>query len=69
MRAGKTSQPHTLETVMNLQVGKAHLYALALVARLEERLCPHQPTRYVAGVFMNITGNLSRRAFRTTLHL
>src|SRR5271168_101051 len=35
-RAGKTAQPHALEAVVNLQVGKAHLDAFALVARLEE---------------------------------
>jgi hypothetical protein len=57
--AGKTSQPHAFEAVVNLQVGKAHLDAFALVARLEERLCPHQPARHVAGIFMNIAGNLS----------
>ena len=67
--AGKTLQPHTLEAMMNLQVGEAHLDAFALVARLEERLCPHQPARHVAGIFMNITRNLSRPAFRTTLLL
>src|SRR5271170_6795224 len=67
--AGKTSQPHALEAVMNLQVGKAHLDAFALVARLEECLCAHQSACHVAGIFMNITGNLSRRALRTTLHL
>src|SRR5271154_4058631 len=68
-RAGKTSQPHALEAVVNLQVGKAHLDAFALVARLEECLCPHQPACYVAGIFMNIAGNLSRRAIGTALHL
>jgi hypothetical protein len=45
--------------VVNLQVGKAHLDAFALVARLEECLGPHQPARHVAGIFMNIAGNLS----------
>ena len=67
--AGKTPQPHTLEAMMNLQVGKAHLDAFALVARLEEGLCPHQPAGHVAGIFMNITGNLSRRTIRTAPHL
>ncbi len=50
-------------------MGKAHLDAFALVARLEECLCPHQSACHVAGIFMNITGNLSRRALRATLHL
>ena len=58
-RAGKTAQPHALEAVVNLQMGKAHLDAFALVARLEEGLCPHQPACHVAGIFMNIAGNFS----------
>src|SRR5271168_3864982 len=68
-RAGKTAQPHTLEAVVNLQVGKAHLDAFALVARLKECLCPHQPACHVAGIFMNIAGNLSRWRFGAALHL
>jgi len=43
--------------------------AFALVARLEECLGAHQPACHVAGIFMNIAGNLSRRAVGTTLHL
>ena len=31
-RAGKTSQPHAFEAVVNLQVGKAHLDAFAPVS-------------------------------------
>src|SRR5271169_1761455 len=65
----KPSQPHALKAVVNLQVGKAHLDAFALVARLEEGLCPHQPACHVAGILMNITGNLPRRTIRTTPHL
>ena len=57
--AGKTSQPHALEAVVNLQVGKAHLDAFALVARHEECFCSHQPACHVAGIFMNIAGNFS----------
>ena len=44
-RTGKTSEPHAFEAVMNLQMGKAHLDALALVTRLEEGLRPHQAAR------------------------
>ena len=58
-RTGKTSQPHALEAVVSLQVSKAHLDALALIARLEERFCLHQPACHVTGIFMNIAGNLS----------
>ena len=65
----KPSQPHAFKAVVNLQVGKAHLDAFALVARLEEGFCPHQPACHVAGIFMNITGNLSRRTIRTAQHL
>src|ERR1700730_5689732 len=67
--AGETSQPHALEAVMNLQVGKAHLDAFALVARLDECFGAHPPACHVAGIFVNIAGNLSRRALGTTLHL
>ena len=38
--AGKTAEPHAFKAAMNLQMGKAHLDALALVARLEKGLCP-----------------------------
>jgi hypothetical protein len=31
-RTGKTSQPHALEAVMNLQMSEAHLDAFSLVA-------------------------------------
>jgi hypothetical protein len=66
--AGKPAQPHALEAVVNLQMGKAHFDAFALVARLEERLCSHQSARHVAGIFMNIAGCLSYRAIGTALH-
>ena len=33
-RASETSQTHSLEAMMDLQVGEAHLYFLALIARL-----------------------------------
>ena len=33
-----TSEPHALEAVMNLQMGKSHLHALALVTRPLEGL-------------------------------
>ena len=57
--AGKTAQSHTLEAVVNLQVGKAHLDAFTLVAGLKECFCPRQPACHVAGIFMDIAGNLS----------
>jgi len=60
VRTGKAAQSHTLEAVVNLQVGKAHLDAFTLVARYAVRLCPHQPARDVAGIFMNIAGDFAR---------
>ncbi len=33
-RAGETSQTHSLEAMMDLQMRKAHLYFLARIARL-----------------------------------
>ena len=33
-RAGEPSQTHALEAMVNLQVREAHLYFLALIARL-----------------------------------
>src|SRR4029079_12579213 len=39
--AGETSEPHPLETVMDLEMSKAHLNALAFIPRFEEALCSH----------------------------
>jgi hypothetical protein len=36
--AGKTPEPRALEAMMRLQVGKAHLRPLPLMARSQERL-------------------------------
>src|SRR5256885_15187742 len=68
-RAGKTPEPHTLETMVNLQVGKAHLTALARVARFDKGFRPHEPSRNVTGFFMDSAGDLSRRHVGTALHL
>ena len=68
-RARQTPEPHTLEAMVNLQVGKAHLNALALVARFEKGFRPHEPSRNVTGIFMDIAGDLSRRHLGTALHL
>ncbi len=55
--AGKTAQPHAFKPVVNLQMGETHLDALALVARLEKGLRPHQPACHVAGLLMKIAGD------------
>ena len=38
-RAGEASQSHALEAMLDLQVGKAHLHFLALIARLLKLRC------------------------------
>ena len=66
---GETTEPHAFKAVMNLQVSKAHLDALALVARLEKGLRPHQPACHITGILVNIAGDLSCRHIWTALHL
>ena|SRR5579872_6444536 len=67
--SGETSEPHALEPVVDLEMSKAHLYALAFIPRFEEALCPHQPSRHIAGILVNVTGYLSRSHVRTASHL
>src|SRR6266478_9305216 len=52
--AGKAPQPHTLETVVRLQVRKAHLYLLALVTGFGELRCTHQGARCIPCVLSNL---------------
>jgi hypothetical protein len=59
-RAGQPSKPHAFKSVVDFKVSKTHLDALTLIARLEEALCPHQPSCHIAGVFLQITGNMAR---------
>jgi hypothetical protein len=40
-RTGEPSEPHAFETVVGLEMSKAHLNALAFIPRFEEALCPH----------------------------
>src|SRR5271169_2867308 len=67
--AGETSEPHAFETVVGLEMSKAHLNALAFIPRFEEALCPHQPSRHITGVFVNIAEYLSGSHIRTASHL
>lgn len=68
-RTGEPSEPHAFETVVGLEMSKAHLDALAFIPRLEEALCPHEPSRDIAGILVNITGHLSGSHIRTASHL
>ena len=67
--AGETSEPHAFETVVGLEMSKAHLNALAFIPRFEKALCPHEPSRHITGIFVNITGYLSGSHIRTASHL
>jgi hypothetical protein len=39
--AGKPSEPHPLEAMVDFEMRKTHLYALALVTRLKDALGSH----------------------------
>jgi len=67
--AGKAPQPHTLETVVRLQVRKAHLYLLALVTGFGELRCTHQGARCIPCVLMHIARDLSKGHIRSALGL
>ena len=66
---GEPSEPHAFKAMVNFEVSKTHLNALALIPRFEEPLCPHEPSRDIAGIFVNITGYLSGSHIRTASHL
>ena len=68
-RTRKTSEPHALEAVMNLQMGKSHLDTLAFITRLEERVRLHQSARHVAGILVNIAWDFPCELLRATARL
>jgi hypothetical protein len=57
--AGEAAQTHSLEAVMGLQVRKAHLDLLALVAGFGELGRPHQRTGMIAGFLIEIACDLA----------
>ena len=65
--AGKPSQAHPLEAVMDLQVREAHLDALSFIARLDEGLGWHEPARHIPGVFVKIAWDFPRQVVRAAL--
>src|SRR5262249_4968671 len=67
--AGKAPQPHTLETVVRLQVRKAHLYLLALVAGFGERGCAQQGARRIPCGIMVVAWDLAKGHIRSALGL
>ena len=66
--AGKSSEPHSLEAMVDFEMRKTHLNALALVTRLEETLGSHQSACQIACVLVDVTRNLPRRGVGATLH-
>ena len=52
--AGKAPQPHTLKTMVRLQVRKAHLDLLALVTGFDEPRRTHQGARCIPCVLMHV---------------
>ena len=56
----EASKPHTLETMVGLQMREPHLDPLSLVARSGERFCLHLPPCDIAGVLVEIARDLAR---------
>ena len=52
---GDAPQTHTLEAMVCLEVRKAHLDLLALIARFVELRGSHQRASVVAGILINVT--------------
>src|SRR5262245_66680616 len=67
--AGKAAQPHTLKTVVRLQVRKAHLDLLALVTGFDELRCTHQGARRIPCLLMHVARDLSKGHIRSALEL
>ena len=67
--AGKAPQPHTVKTVVRLQVRKTHLDLLALVAGFGELGCTHQGARRIPCVLMHVPWDLSEAHVRSALGL
>jgi hypothetical protein len=68
-RAGETPQTHALEAMVGLEVRKAHLDLLALVARFVELGSTHQGACIIAGFLVDVTSDLARGRVWTALRL
>jgi hypothetical protein len=66
-RAGEAPQAHALEAMMGLEVRKAHLDLLALVARLVELRRTRQGARVIAGILVKVACDLARWRVWTAL--
>src|SRR5262249_865959 len=67
--AGKAPQPHTLKTMVRLQVRKAHLDLLALVTGFDELRCTYQGARCIPRVLTHVARDLSKGHIRSALGL
>src|SRR5258705_13974787 len=68
-RAAEASQTHALETVVGLEVGKAHLDPLSLIAGLIELGRALERTCIIAGLFVHVARHLAPRLTRTAFLL
>src|SRR5262245_34530251 len=66
---GKAPQAHTFETVVGLQVGKAHLDLLSLITGFGELRRPYQGASRVASVLMHVARDPSKGHVRGALGL
>src|SRR5262245_14623989 len=53
--------------MVGLQVREAHLDALALIPRFEERLGLHLASRHLAGIFVDVARHIARLILRAAL--
>ena len=65
----EASQSHALETMMRLQVGKTHLYFLAIVTRFVERCGAVKCTGLIASIFIDVARDIALWGFWTALGL
>ena len=56
---GDASQTHTLEAMVGLEMRKAHLNLLALIARFVELRSSHQRASVVASILIKVTRDFS----------
>ena len=66
---GDAPQTHTLEAMVGLEVRKAHLNLLALIARFIELRGPHQRASVVASILIKVTRDFALCGIRTALGL
>ena len=66
-RASEPPQPHALEAMVDLEVGKPHLHFLARIARLFKLRGSLEGAGMIACFFVDIARNLPERCARASL--